>query len=87
MTLPSIILGIVISTLYGGVFHLFRGGGFWRLILYLGMAWIGFWVGHLLGSRFSWSFLSLGPLNLGMATIGSAVLLIFGYWLSKVEVK
>ncbi len=87
MTFPSIIIGIVISSLYGAVFHLYRGGGLGRLILYLILAWIGFWTGHFAGKRFGLDFFSLGPLNLGMATLGSAVVLIFGYWLSLVERK
>jgi len=87
MTLPSIILGIVISSLYGAVFHLYRGGGLGRLLLYLALAWIGFWVGHILGNRLGWTFLSLGPLRLGMGTIGTAIMLVFGYWLSLVEPK
>jgi uncharacterized membrane protein YeaQ/YmgE (transglycosylase-associated protein family) len=87
MTLPSVIIGIVIASLYGAVFHLYRGGGLGRLLLYLIMAWIGFWVGHFLGNSVGWTFFSLGPLRLGTATIGAAVMLLFGYWLSLVENK
>lgn len=87
MTLPSIVFGIVISSLYGAVFHLYRGGGFGHLLLYLFMAWIGFWIGHLIGTKMGWTFLSLGPLNLGMATIGAAIMLVIGYWLSLVDLK
>lgn len=87
MTLPSLLIGIVISSLYGTVFHLYRGGGFGRLLLYLVLAWIGFWLGHLLGNNTGWIFFSLGPLHLGTATIGTAGMLAFGYWLSLVERK
>lgn len=87
MTLPSIILGIVISSLYGTIFHLYRGGGPGRILLYVVLAWIGFWIGHFLGNYLGWIFLSLGSLNLGMGTIGSALMLAFGYWLSLVETK
>jgi hypothetical protein len=87
MTLPSIILGIVISSLYGTIFHLYRGGGPGRLLLYLVSAWIGFWLGQFLANTLGWSFLSLGPLRLGMGTIGSAITLAIGYWLSLVESK
>ena len=85
MTIPSIIIGIVISSLYGVAFHLWRGGGFGRLILYVVLAWIGFWVGHLIGFNQNWTFASLGPLRLGAATIGAVITLGFGYWLSLVE--
>ena len=85
MTIPSIIIGIVISSLYGVAFHLWRGGGFGRLILYVLLAWIGFWVGHLIGFSQNWTFASLGPLRLGTATVGAVITLGFGYWLSLVD--
>jgi len=85
MTLPSILIGIVISSLYGAAFHLWRGGGPGRLILYLLLAWIGFWIGHFVGNAAGWTFFSLGPLRLGAATLGTALSLGVGYWLSLVE--
>ena len=85
MTIPSIIIGIVISSIYGVAFHLWRGGGFGRLILYIVLAWIGFWIGHLIGFNQNWTFASLGPLRLGTATVGAVITLGFGYWLSLVE--
>ena len=44
MTLPGILIGIVISSLYGSAFHLLRGGGLGRVLLYIIMAWVGFLV-------------------------------------------
>ena len=85
MTIPSIIIGIVISSLYGVVFHFWRGGGLGRLILYIVLAWIGFWIGHIVGNSQNLTFVSLGPLRLGAATIGAIITLGFGYWLSHVE--
>jgi len=85
MTLPSIIIGILISSLYGVAFHLWRGGSLGRLILYIILAWIGFWAGHLIGNALDWTFFSLGPLRLGMATLGAGITLGFGHWLSLVE--
>jgi hypothetical protein len=85
MTLPSLIIGILISSLYGALFHLFRGGGLGRMLLYFILAWIGFWVGHSLGNHWGWDFFRLGPLQLGAATLGSALTLAVGYWLSLVE--
>ena len=85
MTLPSILIGIVISSLYGGAFHLWCGGGLGRLLLYLILAWIGFWGGHTLGTLWGWTFFNLGPLQLGMATLCSAVTLGLGYRLSLVD--
>jgi len=33
-----------------------------------------------------WDFAAVGPINTGMATFGSAVVLFFGEWLSRIEV-
>jgi hypothetical protein len=50
MSLPSILFGVLLSTLYGAAFHLWRGGGLGRLVLYLVLGWIGFWAGQILAS-------------------------------------
>jgi hypothetical protein len=87
MTLPALIFGLLISTLIGSAFHLWRGGGLGRLILYILLSWFGFWAGHLLGDQVGWTFWSIGPLRLGMACLGSLICLGFGYWLSLVKVE
>lgn len=87
MTFPAILLGLLLSTLFGVGFHLWRGGGGGRLILYLVLAWVGFWVGHLVGDQLGWTFSSVGPLRLGMATLTSVIFLGVGHWLSLVEVE
>lgn len=85
MTLPTILFGILVSTLYGAAFHLWQGGSLGRLLLYLISGWVGFWVGHALAVSWGWTFISIGALHLGMATIGSLLLLILSHWLSLVE--
>jgi uncharacterized membrane protein YeaQ/YmgE (transglycosylase-associated protein family) len=87
MSLSSILMGIIISSIYGAVFHLIVSGNLGRLLLYILLAWIGFWIGQIVGNHFGWTFLSLGVLRLGTATIGSVVTLVIGYWLSLVEKK
>ncbi len=82
MTLPSLIIGLLISTLYGALLHLIRGGGPGRLLLYLFLAWLGFWGGHFWGEAQGWTFLSLGPLRLGAATLGAVSLLTIAFLLS-----
>ena len=46
MTLPAFILGVALSTLIGAAFHFWRGGSLGRLLLYLVLGWVGFWIGH-----------------------------------------
>lgn len=85
MSLPSYLFGFLLSTLYGAAFHLWRGGGAGRLSLYLISGWAGFWAGQWLAEKIGWTFFSLGPLHLGMATITSAVVLLIAHWLSLVD--
>ena len=87
MTLPALFFGLVLSSLYGAAFHLWKGGGLKKLLLFLILAWVGFWAGHLLAARLGWTFLALGPVNTGMATLGSALVLFVGDWLSQVDVQ
>ena len=87
MTLPVFIFGSLIAALIGAAFHLWRDGGLGRFLLYLLLSWLGFWIGHFIAEKLGWTFGSVGALNIGLATISSIVLLIIGYWLSKVEVQ
>ena len=87
MTLPSILLGVTLSTLYGAAFHLLRGGSLGRLALYLALAWVGFWGGHIFARWMGWSFVPVGALEAGFATLGSLLFLGLGYWLSLVEIE
>ena len=85
MNLPGLLLGFVLSTLYGAIFHLWRGGGLGRLLLYIILSWIGFWSGQFLANYLGWTFITVGSLHLGLATLGSLILLLLGYWLSLVR--
>jgi hypothetical protein len=86
MTFPALVFGIILSTIYGTAFHFWKGGGLSRLILYVILSWLGFCIGHFVGSAIGWTFASAGPINAGMATLGSAVFLFVGEWLSRVEI-
>jgi hypothetical protein len=86
MTLPIVVFGVLLASLYGALFHLWRDGGLGRLILYLLLSWVGFIIGELAGNALGWTFWSVGTLHIGTATIGSLVFLAAGYWLSLVQV-
>ena len=85
MTLPTILLGLLIALLYGALYHLIRGGSFWRLLLYLGLSVLGFAAGHIVGLWRGWVFVPLGSLNFGISSIGSMVILLLGDWLGHIE--
>jgi hypothetical protein len=85
MTIPTLLFALLIALLYGALYHLLRGGGFWRFLLYLGLSVLGFVAGHLIGLWRGWIFLPLGSLNLGLSSAGSILILAIGDWLSRIE--
>ncbi len=85
MTLPSFLLGAVVATLLGAAFHLWKGGGLGRLLLYLVLAWLGFWVGHWLAAQIDLDLFRVGPLFLGVGVLGALGLLFLGHWLFVVQ--
>lgn len=87
MSFPTILLGLILSTLYGAVFHLWRGGNAGRLLLYLILSWVGFWLGQLIANYLNFSFDTIGQLHLLFSSLGSLVFLAIGYWLSLVNVE
>ena len=86
MTLPAIFFGVVLSSAYGTAFHFWKGGSVNKLFYYVILAWLGFWIGHFVGGLIGWSFAAIGPLNTGMATLGSLAVLVVGDWLGRIEV-
>jgi len=86
MTLPTLLFALLIALLIGALYHLVRGGGFWRLILYLALSCVGFALGQLVGFWRGWILIPLGSLDLGLSFIGSLLVLLIGDWLSRIEV-
>lgn len=87
MTIPSLIFAFLIASLYGVLYHLIRGGGLGRLLLFLIFGWAGFALGHLVGIWQGWVLIPLGELNMGLSTLGSLVLLVLGDWLSRIKIN
>ncbi len=83
MTLPTLIFGGLVATLYGAIFHLIRGGGLGKLIIYILLSWAGFFLGQYIGERTGLEFIKIGALNLGIASITSITFMIVGYWIFK----
>jgi hypothetical protein len=86
MTLPSLLFALLIALLYGALYHLIRGGGFWRFLLYLFLSILGFALGHLIGLWRGWILIPIGTINFGLSSVGSIVLLLLGDWLTQIEV-
>jgi hypothetical protein len=87
MDLPAFLLGFMISSLYGVLYHLVRDGSLGRLLARLALAWTGFAVGLMIGYMRDWSFLAVGPLNVGMGTLGSLLLLGVGDLAGRIRGK
>ena len=87
MTSPALLFALLVALFYGALYHLIRGGGFWRLLFYFSLSIAGFILGHLIGFWREWTFLPLGALNLGLSSLGSFVLLVLGDWLSRIEAR
>lgn len=87
MTTPGYLLGFLLASLIGVMFHLWRGGHIGRLVLFLVLSWAGFWAGHFIGDKISFSLGRIGVLNVGLAILGSLIFLIGGSWLTRFEKK
>jgi hypothetical protein len=87
MTLPALLFGILLSTAYGTAFHFLKGGSLGRLLVFVVFSWVGFWAGQIAGDALGWHFAPIGPLNAGLDTLGSAIVLFGGEWLSRVQVS
>jgi hypothetical protein len=81
-TASSIVLGFLLATAYGTLFHLLIGGPARRLLLYVVASWLGFAIGHFIGGMLLLNWLQLGPLNLLSASIGSWIALFGSWWLA-----
>ncbi len=86
MPIPTIVFGVLLSTLYGAAYHLIRGGSLRRMLLFIVLAWAGFWLGDALGYFMQWNFASAGALNAGAGTVLSVAFLLIGDFVSRIRV-
>lgn len=85
MTIPAFIFGTTVASLMGTAFHLWRGGGFWRLVLSVVSACLGFWSGHGLAGLIGLNLGRVGPTNFFFGLVGSAVFLFVIFWLGSLS--
>lgn len=86
MTIPTLIFAFLIASLIGALYHLVRGGGPGRLFMYLLFSWIGFALGHIVGTWQGWLVFPMGQLDLGMTVLGSLFLLFGRDWISRIRI-
>ena len=84
MTIASYFLGFVLSSLPAFAFHLWKGGKFGKILLYLLFSWAGFWGAQILGTSLDWEFFAIGSLLVGFDLLGAILFLFLGHWLSLV---
>lgn len=80
VAVAGFILSFLFSTAFGSGFHLFVGGPLRTIPLYLIASWVGFFLGHLVGSFFDIALYQLGAIHLLPAAIGSFAALISCRW-------
>lgn len=79
---PTPVLGFILATLCGAVFHLIVGGDARRLALFLLAAWVGFALGHMVGGLLGINVLNVGSLRVVPAVAGAFVALSAAYVLT-----
>lgn len=77
----GLVLGFLLSSIYGAAFHLIFGGSLKRILVYLMAAWAGFFIGQFIGDFLNFEFLKLGKIHLVSASIGAWVMLLVTWWL------
>jgi len=78
----GLVLGFLLATIYGALFHLILGGPPRKLLLYVVVSWIGFMAGHFIGDLLGIEALKLGTIHLLAASIGAWLALILTRFLS-----
>ena len=85
MTLPAFIFGSLTAVLLGALYHLWKGGGFWRILVYITFSLIGFWGGHLAAYFGNFRFWDVGPIRFGPSLLGAIIFLLLVRWLMEVR--
>jgi uncharacterized membrane protein YeaQ/YmgE (transglycosylase-associated protein family) len=80
---PTTTFGFILATLCGALFHLIMGGDARRLALFLLAGWVGFGLGHVLGSILGINILNIGTLRLASAIFGALVALVVAHLLTS----
>lgn len=80
---PSILLSLVIASVYGCAFHAAFGRRMWQWPLFWLTAIVGFFGGFLLGVALGVDLLLIGSVPLVPATFGAVILLLLAWYFSS----
>lgn len=72
----TLTFAFILATLLGAGFHLIVGGDARRLALFLIAGWVGFAVGHVVGSALAVDVITIGTLRVFPAAVGALVALV-----------
>jgi hypothetical protein len=78
---PSLVMSLLLASVYAVAFHLWGGRRFRDLPIYWLAALLGFAAGHVLGQRLDLVPWTLGQIHIAEATAGAFLLLIIVRWL------
>lgn len=78
----GLVLGFLLASAYGAIFHLIYGGSLRRIVLYLAAAWAGFLIGQVAGDFLNFEMFKVGKIHLLSASVGAWLLLLAARWLA-----
>ena len=78
---PYLLLSLLLGSLYGTLFHLWRGKTARDLIIFFLTGIVGFWLGQTLGNLINSELFLIGPLHILEATALSWISLFVVKWL------
>jgi hypothetical protein len=84
--LPGFLIIVLFSVIIGVLFHLWKGGSVFRLILLLLFAIFGFFIGHLIGVKLNLNFFVIGWVQAGSGLVFSILLTWIASWLSNLRI-
>lgn len=83
MMMPAVIFCVLAASLYGCLYHFFRGGNLFSLIVYIIVSNAGFFLGQYIGELLGAGFFELGTINFGVGSIFSWLLLGISGWINR----
>lgn len=78
---PTLLLSALIASIYGALFHVWRGRSFRDLPLYLIASGLGFALGQLIANLIGLDIFTIGPIHIIEASLGSWAMLFIARWL------